>query len=47
VVQWLFRDFFGSFASPINASFLFAFFFMLVNWVVGYFLDKKKIYIKV
>ena len=47
VPAWLFRDFFGTFASPINASFLFAFFFMLTNWAVGYFLDKKKIYIKV
>jgi predicted acyltransferase len=45
--QWIYKDFFGSFASPINASFLFAFFFMLVNWAVGYVLDKKKIYIKV
>jgi predicted acyltransferase len=47
VPQWLHEDVFGSFASPINASFLFAFFFMLTNWVVGYFLDKKKIYVKV
>lgn len=34
-------------ASPINASFLFAFLFMMTCWVVGYLLDKKKIYIKV
>ncbi|HEY0742214.1 MAG TPA: heparan-alpha-glucosaminide N-acetyltransferase domain-containing protein [Chryseosolibacter sp.] len=47
VPQWLNDDVFGSFASPVNASFLFAFFFMLTNWVVGYILDKKKIYIKV
>jgi predicted acyltransferase len=45
--QWLNDDVFGSFASPVNASFLFAFFFMLTNWMVGYFLDKKKIYVKV
>jgi predicted acyltransferase len=45
--QWFFIDVFGSFASPINASFLFAFFFMLINWVVGYWLDKKRIYVKV
>lgn len=45
--DWLAKDLFGSFASTINASFLFAFFFMLANWVVGYILDKKKIYIKV
>lgn len=45
--QWLFRDFFGSFASPLNASLLFALSFMLLNWLVGYMLDKKRIYIKV
>jgi predicted acyltransferase len=45
--QWFNNDFLGSFASPVNASFLFAFLFMLVNWLVGYFLDKKRIYIKV
>lgn len=44
---WLNDDLFGSFASPINASFLFAFFFMLTNWAVGYLLDKKNIYIRV
>jgi predicted acyltransferase len=45
--QWFYSDFFGSVTSPINASFLFAFFFMLLNWLVGYFLDKRKIYVKV
>jgi len=45
--QWIYRDFFGKFASPINASFLFAFFFMLFCWLVGYFMDKKRIYVKV
>ena len=44
---WINDDFFGSFASPINASFLFAMFFMLTCWAVGYLLDRKKIYIKV
>jgi predicted acyltransferase len=47
IAQWLYRDLFGSFASPINASLLFAVFFMLLNWSVGYWLDKKKIYIRV
>ncbi len=45
--EWLTGDFFGSFASPINSSFLFAFFFMLTNWAVGYLLDKRKIYVRV
>jgi predicted acyltransferase len=47
VPQWFFRDFFGSVFSPKNASFLFAFFFMMTNWAVGYILDTKKIYIRV
>jgi predicted acyltransferase len=47
VRDWLFENFFGSFASPIHASFLFAFFFMLACWSVGYFLDRKKILIRV
>lgn len=45
--QWLYRDVFGAFAGPYFASFLFAFFFMLVNWVVGYFMDRNRIYVKV
>jgi predicted acyltransferase len=45
--QWLNDDVFGSIVSPVNASFLFAFLFMLTNWAVGYMLDKRKIYIKV
>jgi predicted acyltransferase len=45
--RWLYKDIFGSIASPVNASFLFAFFFMLTCWAVGYILDRKKIYIRV
>jgi predicted acyltransferase len=44
---WFYRSFFSSFANPVNASFLFALFFMLTCWAVGWLLDKKKIYIKV
>lgn len=33
--------------SPAHASFLFAILFMLINWLVGYGLDKRGIYIKV
>jgi predicted acyltransferase len=32
---------------PAHASFLFALVYTLINWFVGYLLDKKKIYIKV
>jgi len=45
--QWFYRNVFGSFAGPYFASFLFAVSYMLLNWTVGYFLDRKKIYIKV
>jgi predicted acyltransferase len=44
---WLYRDVFGGFMNELNASLAFALFFMLVNWAVGYILDKKKIYIRV
>jgi predicted acyltransferase len=46
-VGWISRDVFGTYASPKNASFLFAFLLMMTCWVVAYFLDKKKIYIRV
>lgn len=45
--EWIYRNLIASWASPINASFLFAFFFMLTCWVVGYVLDKRKIYVRV
>lgn len=45
--RWLYRDFFRSFSGPMAASLLFALFYMMVNWLIGYFLDRKKIYIKV
>ena len=45
--RWIYRDFFGSFLSLVNASFAFAIFYTLINWTVGYFLDKKGIYVKV
>ena len=46
-IRWVSQDVFGNFTGPKNASFLFAFLFMMINWMVGYFLDKKRIYIKV
>ncbi|RAV99409.1 acyltransferase family protein [Pseudochryseolinea flava] len=44
---WLFEDFYGSVMSPINASLAFALTFMLINWAIGYVMDKKKIYVRV
>lgn len=45
--HWLYRDIFGSFSGPYLASFLFAVSYMMLNWTVGYFLDRRQIYIKV
>jgi predicted acyltransferase len=45
--QWFYNNVLLAFSSPINASLLFALLFMLVNWSVGYVLDKKQIYVKV
>ena len=45
--QWIYRDVFRAFSGPYLASFLFAFFFMLLNWTVGYFMDRNRIYVKV
>jgi len=43
---WLFRNLFIK-AGPYFGSFLFAISFMLFCWLVGYILDKKKIYVRV
>jgi len=45
--RWLYADFFGSFLSPLNASLMFALTYTMMNWLVGYWLDKRRIYIKV
>ena len=44
--QWLFQNVF-SHAGMYLGSFLFAITFMLFCWLVGYILDKKKIYVRV
>jgi predicted acyltransferase len=46
VFQWIFQNIF-SHAGMYFGSFLFAISFMLVCWLVGYFLDKRKIYVRV
>lgn len=43
---WLYQNIFAH-AGEYFGSFLYAVAFMLLNWLVGYFLDRKKIYIKV
>jgi len=44
--RWLFQNIF-SYAGMYIGSFLFAICFMFICWLVGYVLDKKKIYIRV
>ncbi len=43
---WLYQNIFA-YAGEYFGSFLYAIVFMLLNWLVGYGLDRKKIYIKV
>ena len=45
-VQGAIHHLFLSIASPVNASLMFALFFTLVCWSVGYVMDKRKIYIR-
>lgn len=37
---------FSKFLNPLNASLLYALLFVGLNWIIGYYLYKKKIYIK-
>lgn len=43
----VYENLFASWLESKNASLLFAFSYMLLMWLVGYFMDKRKIYIKV
>ena len=44
---WLYRNFYLSWLSDLNASLLFAITFVVGMWLMGYWMDKKKIYVKV
>jgi predicted acyltransferase len=44
--RWLYRVLFLSWASPYNASLLFAVAYMLACWLVAWVMDRRKIYIK-
>ncbi|MFD1094548.1 acyltransferase family protein [Salegentibacter chungangensis] len=44
---WLYNNMYLSWLSSYNASLAFALSYMLLMWLLGYWLDKKKIYIKV
>lgn len=45
--DWIYQNLFMDFFTPKNSSLLFALAYMLLIWGVGYFMDKKRIYIKV
>src|SRR5690606_3567066 len=42
----VYKNFFVNWLSPINASLLFSMVYMLLMWLVGYVMDRKKIYVK-
>lgn len=44
---YIYNNYFLSWLTPYNASLLFATVYMLLMWLIGYFMDKRKIYIKV
>lgn len=43
---WIYNNVFLSFANPKNASLMYAIWYMLLIWSIGYFMDRKKIYIR-
>lgn len=45
--RWIYVNVFRSWAGDLNGSPLFAIWVMLTCWAVGYFMDKRKIYVKV
>lgn len=44
---WIYKNLFLSWSEGKNASLLFAITYMLLLWLLGYVMDKKKIYVKV
>jgi predicted acyltransferase len=44
---WIYTNAFVPWSTPMNASFIFALSVMMVVWIVGYWMDKKQIYVKV
>jgi predicted acyltransferase len=43
----IYRQLFTSWLNPKNASFLFSLAYMLLIWLIGYWMDKKRVYIRV
>lgn len=44
---WLYNNFFLSVLEPKNASLCYALFYMLLIWLIGYLMDRRKIYVRV
>jgi len=44
---WLYNNFFLSWLGDYDASLLFSICYMLLMWLIGYVMDKNKIYVKV
>jgi predicted acyltransferase len=47
VTGWIYQNLFASWLEGKNASLAFAIGYMLLLWLIGYAMDKKKVYIKV
>lgn len=45
--SWLYDNLFLTFLDPNNASLLYALVYMTVIWLIGYVMDRRKVYIKV
>lgn len=45
--SWIYQNFFQSWAGNLNGSPLFAIWVMMMCWVVGYLLDRRKVYIRI
>ena len=45
--DWIYRSAFAPLADPANASLLFSISIMMIVWLTGYFMDKRRLYIKV
>jgi predicted acyltransferase len=44
---WIYKNGFLSWLTDLNASLVYAICYVLIMWIVGYIMDKRKIYIKV
>lgn len=47
LADWIYKNLFQSWAGNLNGSPLYAIWIMLTCWLVGYIMDKRKVYVKV